>query len=203
MTLITADKAAIYEFTEKKSRFIGYIFPIVDEMAAQECIAALKKEHKAATHIVYAFCLGASLQRSTDDGEPAGTAGRPVLEAIKSAGLDNVIVLVVRYFGGTLLGTGGLVRAYTQAAQGAIREGGRAELIAGQRLLLSIPYTALSDINYHLEQLQAEIIKRDFNEKALLTVNIANSDWESLQMAIKQAQGDYYLLEDICLRRRL
>ncbi|MBQ9992890.1 MAG: YigZ family protein, partial [Firmicutes bacterium] len=107
MSLITVAKPALYEFTEKKSKFIGLCFPVQNEEEAIAYINEIRKEHMSATHVVYAFSIGDNIQRSTDDGEPSGTAGRPVLEVIKNSGLNNIIVLVVRYFGGILLGTGG------------------------------------------------------------------------------------------------
>jgi len=129
MSLITVAKPAVYEFTEKKSKFIGLCFPVQNEEEAIAYINEIRKEHKSATHVVYAFSIGDSIQRSTDDGEPSGTAGRPVLEVIKNSGLNNIIVLVVRYFGGILLGTGGLVRAYTASAQGVLQVAEKAEII--------------------------------------------------------------------------
>ena len=110
------------EFTEKKSKFIGYVKHVETEEEANQFIAEIKSKHWDAKHNVYAYILGenGSTQRSTDDGEPAGTAGRPVLEVIKGENLTNTAVVVTRYFGGVLLGTGGLVRAYGKAAKLAI-----------------------------------------------------------------------------------
>ena len=110
------------EFTEKRSRFIGRIKPVESESCAKEFVESVRAAHREANHHVYAFIIGAAseIQRSNDDGEPAGTAGRPVLEALKQAGLQNVALVVTRYFGGTLLGAGGLARAYGRAAGLAI-----------------------------------------------------------------------------------
>ncbi|MEE0775862.1 MAG: YigZ family protein, partial [Bacillota bacterium] len=108
-------KDAEVELIEKKSRFIGYCSIAHSEEEAQSFIESIKKKHWDATHNVYAYQIGkhSEIQRSTDDGEPSGTAGRPVLEVIKGEGLTDAVVVVTRYFGGTLLGTGGLVRAYS------------------------------------------------------------------------------------------
>ena len=106
---------AMTELIEKKSRFIAYSAEIANEDEAKAMIERLKKEHKRSNHAVYAYVI-AGKEKFSDDGEPRGTAGLPVLNAIKRRGLDNVIVVVVRYFGGVLLGKGGLMRAYGKAA---------------------------------------------------------------------------------------
>lgn len=111
-----------YEFTEKKSRFISHARRIDSPAEVKEIIKSFRKEHPAARHVVHAFAAGTrgEIQGASDDGEPAGTAGKPVLDLIKGREITNVLVLVVRYFGGIKLGTGGLVRAYGQAARGAL-----------------------------------------------------------------------------------
>ena len=108
------------EIVEKKSRFIGQIAPVSTEEEALAFIAEVKATHRMARHNVYAYVLRGGRVRYTDDGEPAKTAGMPTLEAIQHAGLEDVAVVVTRYFGGILLGTGGLVRAYTYATKAAI-----------------------------------------------------------------------------------
>ena len=123
----TVGKEASDEFTEKRSRFIGYIRPVQTEEQALEFIRTRSKEHWDARHNVYAYVLQNGRTRYSDDGEPAKTAGTPVLETINHAGVADVIVVVTRYFGGILLGTGGLVRAYTAAASGALQN---AELVS-------------------------------------------------------------------------
>lgn len=109
------------EFIERKSRFIGHIAPVQTEEAAVEFINSIRAQHREATHNVYAYILRRDqLSRFSDDGEPQGTAGRPVLEVVQREGLVDVAVVVTRYFGGILLGAGGLVRAYAQGAKTAI-----------------------------------------------------------------------------------
>ena len=117
------------EIVEKKSRFIGYIAPVETEDEAIAFINEIRTKHRDATHNVYAYVLREGFkERFSDDGEPHGTAGMPVLDSIRKAGLTDTAVVVTRYFGGILLGTGGLVRAYTSAASGAIKEAGIAEV---------------------------------------------------------------------------
>ncbi len=114
----TVKKGACDEFTEKRSRFIGYCRPVTTEEEALEFISAVRAEHRTASHNVYAYIIRENnIMRFSDDGEPAGTAGMPVLEVLRSMELTDVAVVVTRYFGGTLLGTGGLVRAYTKGAK--------------------------------------------------------------------------------------
>ena len=117
----TVTKTANCEIIEKRSRFIANVMPVSTEEEALAFLEALKKKHWDATHNVYAYTLEENnVQRYSDDGEPSGTAGLPVLDMIKKEGLSNLIVVVTRYFGGILLGTGGLVHAYSKAAKAGI-----------------------------------------------------------------------------------
>ena len=110
------------EIVEKKSRFIAQVFPVETEEEVATILEQMKKKYWDARHNCYAFVLGEASQisRCSDDGEPSGTAGRPILEVINGKELTNILIVVTRYFGGTLLGTGGLVRAYSQSAQAGI-----------------------------------------------------------------------------------
>ena len=118
---ITIHKYASFEYEDRKSIFIGEARPVTTEDEALAFIDAVKKRYPDARHHVYAYVLREnSIMRFSDDGEPQGTAGMPVLDVIRKNGLTNTVIVVTRYFGGTLLGTGGLVRAYTAAALGAI-----------------------------------------------------------------------------------
>ena len=112
-------------YKEKGSRFLAYAMPIHSADEVKGILAAYKKEHHKAKHICYAYRLGpqAALYRACDNGEPSGTAGRPILRQIEAAGLTDTLVVVVRYFGGTLLGTGGLVHAYKTASEEAVKNG--------------------------------------------------------------------------------
>lgn len=112
------------ELIEKKSKFLGYVFDVTSASEVEEHIKMLKKEHKKSTHICYAYSISSDvvLAKAVDDGEPSGTAGRPILNVIEKKNLKNVLVCVVRYFGGIKLGAGGLVRAYTKCASEALGE---------------------------------------------------------------------------------
>lgn len=121
----TVAKAATAEYVDRRSRFIGTICPVTTEQEALDFVAAKKKEHWDARHNVYAYVLRESgMSRFSDDNEPQGTAGLPILEVLQKKGLTDCVIVVTRYFGGILLGTGGLVRAYSQSAALAVGEAG-------------------------------------------------------------------------------
>lgn len=109
-------------YKEKGSKFLAYVLPISSKEEVKEIINRYKKEHHKAKHVCFAYRIGQEI-RANDNGEPSGTAGRPILRQIDAANLDNALVVVVRYFGGTLLGTGGLINAYKTASQDAIQNG--------------------------------------------------------------------------------
>ncbi len=126
----TVHQAAQDEFTEKRSRFIGYIQPVTTEEEALEFVAKIKKQHWDAKHNVYAYVLrDGQIRRYSDDGEPQGTAGIPVLDVLVKSGIVDAVVVVTRYFGGILLGGGGLVRAYGHAASIAVEAAGTEERV--------------------------------------------------------------------------
>ena len=128
---ITIKGRAEARFEEKKSVFIGYVCHVESEEEALAFVKEIKEKHKDATHNCYGYVMkGGILCRYSDDGEPQGTAGKPILDMLVKSGVDDVCVVVTRYFGGTLLGTGGLVRAYTSAALGALEN---AEIIKRER----------------------------------------------------------------------
>jgi len=112
------------EIIEKKSKFIGYVFNVTSKEQVDDILKTLKKEHKKATHICYSYIINSDvvLAKACDDGEPSGTAGRPIYNVIEKKGLKNVLVVVVRYFGGIKLGAGGLVRMYTKCASESVSE---------------------------------------------------------------------------------
>ena len=140
------------EILINKSRFIGYSKPIETEHDALEFIDHIKAKHRDATHNVYAYVIGenSNIQRFNDDGEPSGTAGIPALEVLKKEDLRNVVVVITRYFGGTKLGGGGLIRAYTKGAKIAIDAGVIVDMTIHARLMLQIPYTLLGKIENFL-----------------------------------------------------
>lgn len=152
------------EIEEKKSRFIAHIEPATSEEEAVEFINKIKKQYFDARHNCYAFVIGdnSELTRCSDDGEPSGTAGRPMLEVLTGEGITNVVAVVTRYFGGTLLGTGGLVRAY----QGAMKEGLNNAVIIekhpGITLNITCDYTDVGKLQYHFANKGIRVLGSDY-----------------------------------------
>ncbi len=134
------------ELVINKSRFIGQCYPVSSEAEALETLAALKKQYWDATHNCYAYSIGekGAVARFSDDGEPGGTAGMPMMEALRGAGVTNVLCVVTRYFGGILLGTGGLVRAYSKACAEAIRSAGVVRMVPSDLVAFEVPYAQWS-----------------------------------------------------------
>ena len=149
----TVTKNAQAEFVEKKSRFIAYVRKVSTEDEARAFIEEIKKKHWDATHNVFAYQVGESseIQRFSDDGEPQGTAGMPVLNVLKGGELKNTAIVVTRYFGGTLLGTGGLVRAYGRAASLGVEAAGISEMVLMKRYRIQADYSLFGKIEYYIQ----------------------------------------------------
>ena len=153
------------EFTEKRSRFIGHIAPVRTEEETVDFINAIRARHREATHNVYAYILRENqLSRFSDDGEPQGTAGRPVLEVIQREGLVDVAVVVTRYFGGILLGAGGLVRAYAQGAKTAVDAAKVQNMWPAAVIQLDMGYDLYGKVTYILPKHQVQTLDSDFGE---------------------------------------
>ncbi len=142
------------EFVEKKSRFISHVKPVASEAEAIEYIEAVKKKYWDARHNVYAYIIGKNmeLQRYSDDGEPQGTGGIPMLEVLRGAQVTDTVAVVTRYFGGTLLGTGGLVRAYTRGAKDGIAAAGIVTMVLCRRISVRTDYTLSGKVQYEIMQ---------------------------------------------------
>lgn len=138
----TIRKAGESEIVISKSRFLGYCIPVSSEAEAQETLAQIRKRHYDARHCCYAFRLTGGIVRSSDDGEPSGTAGAPILSVLSGANIENVLCAVVRYFGGVLLGTGGLVRAYGKAASEALEHAEVVQIRVCSRVSVTVSYSA-------------------------------------------------------------
>jgi uncharacterized YigZ family protein len=167
---------------DRKSRFIGRARHVEREAEAYEFVDAVKRLEKGARHNVYAFSLGLSSEivRSSDDGEPSATAGRPCLEAIKLKGLTDCIVVVTRYFGGTLLGTGGLVRAYGLAARDAIVAAGIGVRVSYRQLEMSIEYSEWGRLSDFLARRSVLDLKAEFMEKVKATFLVKDKEKDFL-----------------------
>ena len=150
------------EFVEKKSRFIGRIWPVETEQEALEKIQTMKKQHYDATHNCWAYIIKDGAVRFSDDGEPGGTAGMPMLQVLQREGLFNCVCVVTRYFGGILLGAGGLVRAYTKGAKIAVDAGGKSMKRIWKALYVPCPYHFYEQMKLLVEDFGGIIRKTDF-----------------------------------------
>ena len=162
-------------YKDKGSRFIAYAYPVVSEEDVKPLVDALKKEHHAARHHCYAYRIGmdGSVFRANDDGEPSGTAGRQILGAIDSAGLSDVLVVVVRYFGGILLGVPGLIRAYREAAADALANAVTVERIPVRRYGLEFRYEQMNDVQKLLKSFPGvRTVAQDFDLMCSMQVDV-------------------------------
>ncbi len=166
------------EIVEKKSRFIASIRTVESEEQAVAFIVEMRKHYYDARHNCYAFVVGAdgALTRCSDDGEPSGTAGRPMLEVLLGLNLRNAAVVVTRYFGGVLLGTGGLVRAYTQAVQEALKNCQTAVMCSGKRLQIDTDYTGVGKILYLFGQRNLTLESSEYTDRVKLTVLVPEEE---------------------------
>jgi len=157
-------------FVERKSEFIGYIAPVKTNEEALEFINLIKSQHRKATHNVYAYILrDGNISRYSDDGEPQGTAGMPVLDVLQKEGLTDVCVVVTRYFGGILLGGGGLVRAYSHSCKIAVDASKIMEMYECFEVVAQMDYCLFGKINYIIPDFEVKIIDTDFSDEVKLT----------------------------------
>lgn len=201
---LTLAAPASAELVEKKSRFIGYAAPAESEAAAQDFIRRIRARHRDATHNCYAYQAGEDdqFQRSGDDGEPAGTAGRPILEVIRGRGLKNSVVVVTRYFGGILLGTGGLVRAYTAAARAAVEAAGVVCCRPALLYTLAVDYAARQRVEAFLQGLGCEIRDMAYSDRVDVRFAAPREEADALPRHLAELLGrepDLLLLADDAL----
>ena len=186
------------EIVEKKSRFIATLSPVASEEEAAGFIESIKKNYWDARHNCSAFVVGerAQLTRCSDDGEPAGTAGKPMLEVLLGCGVRNAAVVVTRYFGGTLLGTGGLVRAYTQAVQAGLKASEIAVMQYGTELLIETDYSGIGKIQYILGQMGLEPAQAEYVEAVRLKLLVPKQDVVRLRRQLTEATAGRVKIED-------
>ena len=175
---ITISKAASKEIIINKSRFIGYASPCPTESDALLYIKKIREEHRSATHNCYAYIIGqnSGIIRYSDDGEPGGTAGLPILDVIRSRRIVNCCVVIVRYFGGTLLGTGGLVRAYTQGCKIALEAAQIVRMEKTAHYLCDIPYSFWDSVRHAAESLPVRILDPEFGASVTFTLAVRIRD---------------------------
>ncbi len=172
------------EIIEKKSKFIANVFYVESVQEAEEKIKEVKRKYYDAKHNCFAYSIFSEegeINRFSDDGEPSGTAGSPMLNIINSQKLYNVLVVVTRYFGGILLGTGGLVRAYTLSFKEALKEAGEVLKELGVRAKITISYQDLDKFKYYLKQQNIDFIEAEYNENIDCIVDIPKEELEKIK----------------------
>ncbi len=184
----TIKNEAMDEFEEKKSTFIGHVKRVENEEEAKAFINKVRARHKESRHNVYAYIIGENLgiQRYSDDGEPQGTGGIPILEVIKKNQITDTVVVVTRYFGGILLGTGGLTRAYTKGASLAIKAGGIVDKVYARELVTEVDYELLGKLQYIIEEKKWFLKDAEYGEKVKLTLIAEEETAKEIELEIAE-----------------
>lgn len=190
-TYKTIDQPGEGYVTEKKSRFISHIFPVKNVAEVKEIVDEHRRKYYDARHVCWAYMLGWEREefRTNDDGEPSGTAGKPILGQINSAELTDVLILVVRYFGGTLLGTGGLIKAYKEAAAEAIANAEIVEKTVDDLIDLSFEYPLLNEVMRVLKQFESVRWTQDFRENCRMRLQVRRSLTAQLTKMLSSIHG--------------
>ena len=190
----------ISEYVEKKSRFLGRVFPVTTEAEAKAYLEAVRKEHYDARHNCWCYILKSGQKRYSDDGEPQGTAGQPMLNVFEREGVVDVLCVVTRYFGGILLGAGGLCRAYTKAAKDALDAAGIAKMQPWLRQQFDIPYALFERVKLLLSQLEGVLEDAQYGAGITVTCRIPEGADEQLRTALRELSSGSVvpvLLEEI------
>lgn len=190
-TYLTVEAPAEAASRERSSKFLAYIYPVQDEERIREHLDALRKRYFDATHHCYAWRLGPRGERFrvNDDGEPAGTAGKPILGQLLSAGITDCLIAVVRYFGGTKLGVPGLIAAYREAAAEAIAAATEVERTVDREIAVDFPYAAMNDIMRAVKECRPAIRSQRFDNLCTLELTIRESRAEELADRLRKAGG--------------
>ena len=190
-TYKTIEQPAEGSITEKKSKFLSFVFHVESAKEVKEIVDEHRKKYYDARHVCWAYMLGTDRDdfRSNDDGEPSGTAGRPILGQINSYELTNVLIIVVRYFGGTLLGTGGLIKAYKEAAEDALKNAQIIEKTIDEVFSIHFEYLLLNDVMRVLKQFDNATWEQDFQESCTIKLRIRKSEFQPLHDSLSQIYG--------------
>lgn len=192
---ITAESTG--EFKDRGSKFLAYASPIFTETEGQQYLETIRKLHPKARHHCYAYRLGLDKNnyRANDDGEPSGTAGRPILGQIDSFELTNVLIVVVRYFGGTLLGTSGLIHAYKTSAADALEKAEIVERIVEEVYQLKFDYALMSNVMNAVKKIALPIIRQEFENEGVLEIVIRQSEVANTLLQLKSLIGNLRIEE--------
>jgi uncharacterized YigZ family protein len=185
-------------FKDRGSRFISHAFPVSDESECRQLIDRIKKQYHDARHNCFAYILGRNGEtvRWNDDGEPSGTAGKPILGQIRSAGLTNTLVIVTRYFGGTLLGTGGLINAYRSAAADALEKAPSGYHVIMLTLQIEFPYTSMNDVMKVIKDEDLDQHEHSFGDLCRMKISVRESESERILKRMERIEGfKHFFLE--------
>ena len=176
------------EYVEKKSRFIAQLFPVSSEEEALERIGETRKRYYDARHNCFAYIIGGEqeIRRSSDDGEPSGTAGRPMMEVLEGQGLQGVLAVVTRYFGGTLLGTGGLVRAYSTAVKEALEDSVILELLTGCKLRIVTDYNGVGKLQYLVRSLALKELETNYADEVEMILLVPDEEISKVEKEVTE-----------------
>lgn len=190
-TYLTIEKPAEAIFKDKGSKFLAYAYPVENDQQIREILNQLKKEHHTANHHCYAYRLGADKMnfRANDDGEPNNTAGKPILGQIQSNDLTNVLIVVVRYFGGTLLGVSGLINAYKNSAADVIKVSSIIEKQILFNYSIQFYFEHLNDVMKLLKQLDCKITNQQFDNNCEISFSIRKANSEQCEEKLKKIEG--------------
>jgi uncharacterized YigZ family protein len=194
-SFLTLASPSSYDFKEKASKFIGYAYPVETEEECQVIVQNLWKQHHKATHVCYAYKLGLGNDRFriNDDGEPSGSAGNPIYGQILSKGLTDVLICVVRYYGGVKLGVSGLITAYKEAANEVLNQSTFVEKVLAQSYILKTDYEHMGQIMNILKDEQITLIHKQFLEHVELTIALSLSEIKPRINRIKARMLNYEL----------
>jgi len=187
----TIEKESQGYFKDKGSKFHAFAFPVKNEDEVKEILALLRKEHHSARHHCFAWRLGTEniILRANDDGEPSSTAGKPILGQLQSFNVTNILIVVVRYFGGTLLGVSGLINAYRNAAADALKNADIKQKIIEKAVILDFTYNELADVMNIVKQENLTVVKTQFEEKCQLIFSVRKSAEEKVNQLFSNIYG--------------
>ena len=194
---ITIKENSYDEFVEKKSTFITHLIRVTSEEEAREFIQKMKKKHYDATHVCSCYVVGDNneITRANDDGEPSGTAGAPMLDVLVKNEIKNVCATVIRYFGGTKLGTGGLVRAYGGGVINALKNATLVERKDALEIRLELDYSLNGKIEYEIEKTNFIVNNLEYTDKIIYTIYVMEEDYDSFQSWIANlTNGQFKIL---------
>ncbi|MEE3467416.1 MAG: YigZ family protein [Eubacterium sp.] len=190
------------EYVEKRSKFIATLIPVTSEEEAMEQVELLRKKYYDARHNCYAYIVFSEdgkevIERSSDDGEPSGTAGRPMLDVLSGNKIRNILAVVTRYFGGTLLGTGGLVRAYSTAVKDAVSNSDLTEISDGFKLVVNLDYTNLGTVQHLMRECGILEVSSEYGDGVSLTLVVPEDEIDRFKKELTQIFAGKEQVEDL------